>query len=68
MRPISTSCADHRGANWGRVHTWDGSKWAFSSDWYQSDDSIIKPLTKASADKYLAEKKMQRRPNSDCQS
>jgi hypothetical protein len=26
MRPISTSCADHLGANWARVHTWDGSQ------------------------------------------
>ncbi|HKX93722.1 MAG TPA: ABC transporter substrate-binding protein, partial [Methylibium sp.] len=27
MRPVSTSCADHMGANWARVHTWDGTKW-----------------------------------------
>ena len=26
MRPISTSCVDHLGANWARVHTWDGAK------------------------------------------
>ena len=24
MRPISTSCADHMGSTWARVHTWDG--------------------------------------------
>ena len=68
MRPISTSCADHRGANWARVHTWDGSKWNFTSDWYQSDDAILKPLIKASADKYAAEKKIDRRTPADCQS
>ena len=68
MRPISTSCADHRGANFARVHTWDGSKWVYSSDWYQSDDSILKPMTRASADKYLAEKKITRRAPADCQS
>jgi branched-chain amino acid transport system substrate-binding protein len=68
MRPISTSCADHRGANFARVHTWDGSKWVYSSDWYQSDDSILKPMTRASADKYLAEKKIARRAPADCQS
>jgi branched-chain amino acid transport system substrate-binding protein len=68
MRPISTSCADHRGANFARVHTWDGSKWVYSSDWFQSDDSIIKPMTRASADKYLAEKKITRRAPADCQS
>jgi branched-chain amino acid transport system substrate-binding protein len=68
MRPISTSCADHRGATWARVHTWDGKKWNFSSDWYQSDDAIIKPMIKAAADKYAAEKKIERRTPADCQS
>jgi len=68
MRPISTSCADHRGATWARIHTWDGNKWGFSSDWYQSDESIIKPMIKASADKYLSEKKQSRRDPKDCQS
>jgi branched-chain amino acid transport system substrate-binding protein len=68
MRPISTSCADHSGASWARIHTWDGKKWNFSSDWYQSDSAIIKPLIKASADKYAAEKKLPRRDVKDCQS
>jgi branched-chain amino acid transport system substrate-binding protein len=67
MRPISTSCADHRGATWARVHTWDGSKWAFSSDWYQSDEAVIKPMIKSAADKYATEKKLQRRDVADCQ-
>ena len=67
-RPFSTSCADHMGAGWARIHTWDGSKWVFSSDWYQADDAVIKPLVKASADKYAAEKKLQRRTAEDCQS
>jgi len=68
MRPISTSCADHRGATWARVHTWDGKKWNFSSDWYQSDDAIIKPMIKAAADRYATEKKLERRTPADCQS
>jgi branched-chain amino acid transport system substrate-binding protein len=68
MRPVSTSCADHMGASWARVHTWSGTKWEFSSDWYEADDSIIKPLVKASADNYLAAKKQQRRTPADCQS
>jgi len=68
MRPISTSCTDHMGSTWARVHTWDGSKWNFSSDWYQSDDQIIKPLVKAGAEKYLGDKKMTRRSPDDCQS
>ena len=68
MRPISTSCADHRGDVWARVHTWDGKQWVFSSDWYQSDQSIIKPMIKAAAEKYAAEKKLTRRDPADCQS
>jgi branched-chain amino acid transport system substrate-binding protein len=68
MRPISTSCADHRGSTWARIHTWDGKKWAFSSDWYQSDEAVIKPMIKAAADKYAAEKKIERRTPQDCQS
>jgi branched-chain amino acid transport system substrate-binding protein len=68
LRPISTSCADHQGSNWARIHTWDGSKWAFSSDWYEADEAIIKPLVKASAEKYLTEKKLSRRTPADCQS
>ncbi|MDQ7745176.1 ABC transporter substrate-binding protein [Hydrogenophaga pseudoflava] len=66
LRPVSTSCQDHMGANWARIHTWDGSKWQFSSDWYQADEQIIKPMVKAAADKYAAEKKLTRRAASDC--
>jgi branched-chain amino acid transport system substrate-binding protein len=68
MRPVSTSCQDHMGASWARIHTWDGNKWAFSSDWLQADDQIIKPMVKAAADKYAAEKKLARRTPADCQS
>ncbi|HSM21934.1 MAG TPA: ABC transporter substrate-binding protein [Rubrivivax sp.] len=68
MRPISTSCADHLGASYARVHTWDGSKFVWSSDWLEADQQIIKPLVRESADKYLAEKKLTRRTPADCQS
>ena len=68
LKPISTSCQDHRGAAMARVHTWDGKKWNWSSDWYEADQSIIKPMIKAAADKYAAEKKIARRDPSDCQS
>ncbi len=68
MRPISTSCVDHVGANWARMHTWDGAKWVFTSDWLEADEQIIKPMVKAAADKYAAEKKLTRRTPQDCQS
>ena len=54
--------------SWARVHTWDGSKWDFTSDWYEADESVIKPMIKAAADKYAAEKKITRRTPEDCQS
>ena len=68
MRPLSTSCADHMGSTWARVHTWDGAKWNFSSDWLQADEQILKPMVKAGADKYASEKKLTRRSPEDCQS
>lgn len=68
MRPVSTSCADHMGSAWARVHTWDGSKFVWASDWLQADEQIIKPMVKASADKYASEKKLTRRTSADCQS
>jgi branched-chain amino acid transport system substrate-binding protein len=67
MRPVSTSCADHMGSAWARIQTWDGSKWNFTSDWYQADDSIIRPMVKASANKYANEKKLDRRSAADCE-
>jgi branched-chain amino acid transport system substrate-binding protein len=66
LKPISTSCADHRGDVWSRIHTWDGSKWVVSSDWIQADQAVIKPMIKAAADKYAAEKKIERRSAADC--
>ena len=68
MRPLSTSCADHMGSTAARVHTWNGSKWEFSSDFIQADEQILKPMIKAGADKYLADKKLARRTAADCQS
>jgi branched-chain amino acid transport system substrate-binding protein len=68
LKPISTSCADHRGDVWARVHTWNGKQWEFTSDWYQADQSIIKPMIKQAADKYATEKKLNRRSPEDCQS
>jgi branched-chain amino acid transport system substrate-binding protein len=68
MRPISTSCADHVGASWARVHTWNGQKWEFEPGWYQADDQVIKPLVKQTAAKYAADKKLTPRTPADCQS
>ncbi|MBN9427573.1 MAG: ABC transporter substrate-binding protein [Burkholderiales bacterium] len=66
MRPISTSCADHMGSDTARVHVWDGTKWVMGNDWYQADDAILKPMVRASAARYLAEKKITMRTAADC--
>ena len=68
MRPVSTNCVDHMGSAWTRVHQWDGSKFVWTSDWLQADEQVIRPLVKASAEKYAAEKKLTRRTAADCQS
>jgi branched-chain amino acid transport system substrate-binding protein len=68
MRPITTSCMDHMGAAWTRIHTLNGKAWEFTSDWMQADEQILKPLVKVTADKYAAEKKLVRRTGQDCQS
>ena len=68
MRPLSTSCADHMGSTAARIETWDGKKWNISSDYIEADEQILKPMIKAGADKYQADKKMTRRTAADCQS
>jgi branched-chain amino acid transport system substrate-binding protein len=66
LRPVSTSCADHMGSAWARVHSWDGAKFVWTSDWLQADDQIIKPMIKGTPEKAGAEKKLTRRPSEDC--
>jgi branched-chain amino acid transport system substrate-binding protein len=68
MRPISTSCVDHMGAAWARIHTWDGKQWKFTSGWLQADDQVIKPLVRTTAARYASDKKITPRAPEDCQS
>ena len=58
MRPVVDLLRRPHGRPWARIHTWDGAKWNFTSDWLQADDQILKPMVKAAADKYAAEKKL----------
>jgi branched-chain amino acid transport system substrate-binding protein len=60
---VKTSCNDHEGARKARVHTWDGSKWSYTSEWYESDAKLLRPMIDASAKKWAAEKKIEMR---DC--
>ena len=54
---------DHEGTRAGRIQQWDGAKWVVVSDWYQSDDKVLKPMVDAAAKKYADEKKL---PVRDC--
>jgi len=66
MRPIQTSCLDHMGSSWVRVHTWSGSKWEFSSDWYQADEKVIRPMVMLASARYAEEKKITPRTPEQC--
>ncbi|MDX9886601.1 ABC transporter substrate-binding protein [Thauera sp.] len=66
IRPIKTTCEDHMGSSWARVHSWDGSKWVMGADWYEADKSVLDPMVKEAADRYAAEKQVKRRDASDC--
>ena len=63
MRPVQTSCLDHMGSSWVRVHQWDGAKWTFSSDWYQSDDKVLRPMVMLASDWYQSEEKFHLAPS-----
>ena len=56
MNPVSTSCVDHEGAHSAHIETWDGKKWTVTAGPYESDLQIIRPIIRASAAKYAAEK------------
>ena len=64
MTPVSTSCGNHSGDPTAGIHTWDGKKWIIEKGTRLSaDQQIIRPMIRASAEKYAAEKKVTRR---DC--
>jgi len=67
LKPIATSCTDHIGASFGRLQTWDGTKWV-PGDLYEADQKIIAPMAHKAADAYGAAKNIARRTAQDCQS
>ena len=56
MEPLQTTCVDHEGAHSASIETWDGKSWHVTAGPYESDLQIIKPIIRASAAKYAAEK------------
>ncbi len=61
MRPLATNCRDHEGSRVARIHQWDGKQWNYTSDWYEADMQIIRPLIRDTSTRYAAEKKITRR-------
>jgi len=66
MRPVQTSCLDHMGSSWVRVHSWDGANWKFASDWYQADDKLLRGMVLNASRKYAEEKKITPRTPEQC--
>lgn len=66
MRPVQTSCTDHMGSSWVRVHTWDGAKWNFTSDWFQADQKVLRPMAMLASGRYAEEKKIAPRTPEQC--
>jgi branched-chain amino acid transport system substrate-binding protein len=58
VQPVHTSCTDHAGVHRGRIHTWDGKQWSYTSDWLEADKKFEAPLIAASSKAYAAEKKI----------
>lgn len=66
LRPIKTSCENHMGSSWGRIHQWDGKKFVFSSEWYQADANRISSIVKTVGEKYATDNKLTKREQADC--
>ena len=56
LQPLKTSCVDHEGAHRYRFHRWDGTRWVYSTDWYESDAKLLRPMMDAAAQQYAAQK------------
>jgi branched-chain amino acid transport system substrate-binding protein len=63
LQPLHTSCADHEGAHRARIHSWNGTAWQYTSDWYESDRALLGPMMAVAAKKYAADKGL---PVRDC--
>ena len=56
MQPLHTSCQDHEGSRSFRIHTWDGTTWSYTSDWYTADNKFLRPIVEKHALEYAKEK------------
>ena len=45
------------------IHTWNGARWNYSSDWYESNAQLLRPMMSAAARQYADDKQL---PPRDC--
>jgi branched-chain amino acid transport system substrate-binding protein len=55
------------GSAWARIHTWDGSKWEFSSDWYEANREVIQPMVMAASRRYAEQQNITPRTPEQCE-
>jgi branched-chain amino acid transport system substrate-binding protein len=67
LKPVATSCADHVGASYARIQTWDGSRWV-PGDLYEANQQLIAPMVHSAAAAYAASKNITPRTAQTCQS
>ena len=58
VQPLKSSCRDHGAVHRGRIHTWDGKEWSYTSDWLEADQKFLRPMIEESARKFASEKKI----------
>ena len=53
--PVKVSCLDHETGGPIRIQQWDGSKWAFASDWISPIRDVVRPMVEKAAAAFAAE-------------
>jgi branched-chain amino acid transport system substrate-binding protein len=56
MQPLKMSCSDHEGGGAVKFQRWSGKEWVAITSWFQSNQSIVRPMVEESAAKYAKEK------------
>ena len=60
VQPLKTTCKDHEGVRTRRAsRPGTARSGAYTSDWYEADKKIIKPMIDSTAKAYAAEKKIE---------
>jgi hypothetical protein len=66
MRPVQTSCLDHMGSSWVRVHQWDGASGPSRPTGTSPMTRCCAPMVMLASGKYAEEKKLTPRTPEQC--